>query len=214
MNGSHPAVMREGFPFVGAGVTAALLFALLGWPWAAAAAGVFALFCLWFFRNPPRAIPGEEGAVVSPGDGKVLGVEPVTDPKWISGEALKISVFLNIIDVHVNRTPIAGKVLGVEYRRGKFFNASFDKASLHNEANEICVEDDRGRRVVFRQIAGLVARRIVCYLRPGDEVARGEIMGLIRFGSRVEIVVPAESRIAVKAGDRIKGGNSVVAWLP
>jgi phosphatidylserine decarboxylase len=205
--------MREGFPFIGAGVTAAVVFALLGWPLAAGAAGAFALFCLCFFRNPRREIPTEAGAVVSPGDGKVLGVETVADRKWIGGEARKISVFLNIIDVHVNRTPIAGKILGVDYRHGRFFNASFDKASEANEANEVCVEDERGRRVVFRQIAGLVARRIVCYLRPGDEVARGEIMGLIRFGSRVEIVVPAEARITVKAGDRVRGGNSVVAWL-
>lgn len=206
--------MREGFPFVGGGVVAAVIFALPGYSTLAGIAAGFAIFCLWFFRNPRREIPTDDGAVVSPGDGKVLGVETVDDQKWLGGPARKISVFLNIIDVHVNRTPIAGKILGVEYRHGKFFNASFDKASEANEANEICVEDDCGRRVVFRQIAGLVARRIVCYLRPGDEVGRGEIMGLIRFGSRVEIVVPLDSRIAVKAGDRVRGGSSVMAWLP
>jgi phosphatidylserine decarboxylase len=209
----YPIIMREGWPFVGGALLTALLLAGLGLPLAAGAAGVLALFCLWFFRNPPREIPQGENAVVSPGDGKVLKVEPVRDSQWLRGEATQVSVFLNAFDVHVNRTPIGGKVLATEYREGKFFNASFDKASEHNERNTVCIEDGRGRRVVFRQIAGLVARRIVCYLRPGDEVARGEVMGMIRFGSRVEVVVPREARVAVRAGERVRGGSTVVAWL-
>ncbi|MDP3939112.1 MAG: phosphatidylserine decarboxylase family protein [Deltaproteobacteria bacterium] len=210
----YPIVMREGWPFAGPPLLAAALLAIAGWHVAAAIAAALALFCIWFFRNPRRAVPDEAGAVVSPGDGKVLRVEEVEDPRWIGGRAWKISVFLNIFNVHVNRTPIAGKVLTVEYVKGKFFNASFDKASEANERTEICIEDDRGRKVVFRQIAGLVARRILCYLRPGDAVARGDIMGLIRFGSRVEVVLSADARVSVAAGDHVKGGSTVMAWLP
>jgi phosphatidylserine decarboxylase len=210
----HPIVMREGWPFVGGALLLGVILAGLGGTLSAAAAGLLALFCLWFFRNPSRVIPEAEDAVVSPGDGKVLKVEPVRAVRWIDGEATQVSVFLNVFDVHVNRTPIGGKVLAADYRPGRFFNASFDKASEHNERNTICIEDGRGRRVIFRQIAGLVARRIVCYLRAGDEAARGEVMGLIRFGSRVEIVVPREARIAVRPGERVRGGSTVVAWLP
>ncbi len=210
----YPIVMREGWPFAGPPLLAAAFLAIAGWPGAAALAGALAFFCIWFFRNPRRAIPDEAGAVVSPGDGQVLRVEEVDDLRWIGGRAWKISVFLNIFNVHVNRTPIAGKVLNVEYVKGKFFNASFDKASEANERTEICIEDDRGRKVVFRQIAGLVARRILCYLRPGDAVARGDIMGLIRFGSRVEVVLSADARVSVAAGDQVKGGSTVMAWLP
>jgi phosphatidylserine decarboxylase len=184
---THPPIMREGWPFAGGPLAASVLLAAAGWAGAAAAAALLGAFCLWFFRNPRRALPDEPGAVVSAGDGRVLAVEEVDDPRWPGDRAWKISVFLN---------------------------ASFDKASEANERTEICIEDDRGRRVVFRQIAGLVARRIVCYLRPGDVVSRGQIMGLIRFGSRVELVLPAGARVAVAPGDRVKGGSTVMAWMP
>lgn len=210
----YPKVMPEAWPFVGSAFAATVIFYLLGWTLLATLGVLLTVFCIAFFRNPAREIPREEGAVVSPGDGRVLKVETVQDQRWIGGEAHKVSIFLNIFNVHVNRTPIGGKVLAVEYRSGKFFNASFDKASEHNERTDICIEDDQGRRVAFSQIAGLVARRIVCYLQPGSEVARGQLMGLIRFGSRVEVLLPKEARVAVSAGDRVRGGSTVVAWMP
>ncbi len=205
--------MREGWPFIG---TALALAGLAGWVGFASAATValaLAAFCAWFFRNPDRAIPEADGAIVSAGDGRVLSVEPVEDPEWLQGPATRIAIFLNVFNVHVNRTPIAGKVLAVKYEKGGFVNASLDKAGEHNERNSVCLEDGEGRRVAFRQIAGLIARRIVCYLQPGDAVGRGQIMGLIRFGSRVEILVPRDARVVVKRGDRVRGGSSVVAWF-
>jgi len=214
MKRDFPIVMREGWPFVGSALGLAVFSGALGWRGFSLAAWLTTAFCLWFFRNPPRAIPQKEGAIISPADGKVLRVEAVDDPRWIRGPATKVSVFLNIFDVHVNRTPIGGKVVEVEYRPGKFFVASLDKASQENERNAICIEDIRGRRVAFLQIAGLVARRIVSYLHSGDEVDRGQIMGLIRFGSRVEIFFPRDARVVVRSGDRVRGGSTVVAWLP
>ena len=214
MNRDHPFIMREGWPFIGAALALAAVTGWAGFGAAACVALVLAIFCVWFFRNPERAIPTAEGAIVSAGDGRVLSVEPVEDDAWIQGPAMRIAVFLNVFDVHVNRTPIAGKVLAIRYDKGKFLNASLDKASEGNERNTVCLEDGEGRRVAFHQIAGLIARRIVCYLHPGDVVRRGQIMGLIRFGSRVEILVPREARVAVKKGDRVRGGSTVVAWFP
>jgi len=214
VNRDYPFIVREGWPFIGAALVLAALTGWAGFPVAATVALVLAAFCVWFFRNPERAIPTAEGAIVSAGDGRVLSVEPVEDDAWIQGPATRIAVFLNVFDVHVNRTPIAGKVLAVQYDKGKFLNASLDKASEGNERNTVCLEDGEGRRVTFRQIAGLIARRIVCYLHPGDVVRRGQIMGLIRFGSRVEVIVPREARVAVKKGDRVRGGSTVVAWFP
>jgi len=206
--------MREGRPFVGTALVLALLAGWTGFEVASWVALILAAFCGLFFRNPPRAIPPAEGAIVSAGDGRVLSVDPVEDAEWLQGPATRIAIFLNVFDVHVNRTPIAGKVLAVKYEKGKFVNASLDKASEHNERNSVCLEDGEGRRVAFRQIAGLIARRIVCYLHPGDAVGRGQIMGLIRFGSRVEILVPRDARVVVKQGDRVRGGSTVVAWFP
>ncbi len=214
MKREHPIVMREGWPFVGGAVAAGLVLGALGWG-ALSLVGFFAAaFCAWFFRNPPRVIPVEKGAIVSPGDGKVLAVEAVDDPRWVRGPATKVSVFLNVFDVHVNRTPIGGKVVDVDYRPGKFLVASLDKASEKNERNAVCIEDGEGRRVAFLQIAGLIARRIVSTLRVGDEVERGEVMGLIRFGSRVEVLFPRTARVAVRPGERVRGGSTVVAWFP
>ncbi len=206
--------MREGRPFVGTALVLALLAGWTGFEVASWVALILAAFCGWFFRNPQRAIPSAEGAIVSAGDGRVVAVDPVEDAEWLQGPATRIAIFLNVFDVHVNRTPIAGKVLAMKYEKGKFLNASLDKASQHNERNSVCLEDGEGRRVAFSQIAGLIARRIVCYLRPGDVVQRGQIMGLIRFGSRVEILVPWDARVVVKKGDRVRGGSTVVAWFP
>ncbi len=163
---------------------------------------IVAAFCLWFFRDPDRRIPSGPVAV-SPADGKVVLVRP-------EGPLTRVSIFLNIFDVHVNRTPIAGRVSEVKYHPGRFLVASRDEASADNEQNTMTVEGD-GTRVVFSQIAGLIARRIVCYKRPGDAVKTGERIGLIKFGSRMDVLLGPEWKIEVRTGERVKAGASVLA---
>ncbi|MBI4877902.1 MAG: phosphatidylserine decarboxylase [Acidobacteria bacterium] len=163
---------------------------------------ILALFCLWFFRDPERVIPSGPVAV-SPADGKVVLVRP-------EGDLTRVSIFLNIFDVHVNRAPIAGRVTEVRYRPGKFLVASREEATSDNEQNVMTVEGD-GTRVVFSQIAGLIARRIVCYKRPGDAVRTGERIGLIKFGSRMDVLLGPEWKIEVRPGQRVEAGASVLA---
>lgn len=165
---------------------------------------ILAAFCLYFFRDPDRIVPSGRVAV-SPADGKVVAIaaDSPTDTR--------ISIFLNIFDVHVNRSPIAGKIAAVEYRRGKFLVASRDMASVQNEQNVVTVEGQDGVRVVFKQIAGLIARRIVFTKRPGDTVAAGERVGLIKFGSRVDVLLGPEWEIAVQRGERVSAGSGVLA---
>lgn len=178
----------------------------VGWllsPYAALPLFVLALFCLYFFRDPDREIP--EGPVaVSPADGRVVAIRP------LSPSATRISIFLNVFDVHVNRAPIGGRIADVEYRRGQFLVASKETASAENEQNTVTVEGE-GTRVVFSQIAGLIARRIVFYKRKGDTVSTGERVGLIKFGSRVDVVFGPEWDIAVQTGQRVSAGSSVLA---
>ncbi len=188
---------------------AAVVWWLAAWPWALAPLLV-AGFMLWFFRDPERQIPQAAGAVVSPADGKVTAVQQVE----IAGVARsRISIFLSVFDVHVNRSPIAGVIKTVEYRRGKFRNAMGAASAEQNEQNVVTVEG-AGQTVVFKQIAGLLARRIVFDKKPGERVERGERVGLIKFGSRVDVVLPAEARLQVKIGDRVAGGSSTLAYLP
>lgn len=164
---------------------------------------LLALFCLYFFRDPEREIPSGKVAV-SPADGKVVAVRQ-EGPKQ-----RRISIFLNIFDVHVNRSPVAGKVVGVEYHRGKFLVASKEEASTENEMNTVTVEGD-GSRVVFKQIAGLIARRIVCWKKVGDTISTGERFGLIKFGSRMDIILGPEWDIQVREGERVSAGSTVLA---
>jgi phosphatidylserine decarboxylase len=170
---------------------------------------VLAAFFLWFFRDPEREIPDTRGAVVSPADGKVTDVSTV----MLDGvPRARISIFLSVFDVHVNRSPIAGTVRDVRYRRGKFLNAMSEVSADQNEQNVVTVEGE-GQTVVFKQIAGLLARRIVFTKKVGDRLERGERVGLIKFGSRTDVLVDLGSRLAVKKGDRVKGGSSVLAYL-
>ena len=191
-----------GFYYAGAllAVAAAVTF-FLGWPWAVPLI-ILAAFCLYFFRDPEREIPA--GAVaVSPADGKVVVVKE-------ENGGHRISIFLNVFDVHVNRTPIPGRIVDIQYKEGEFLVASKEDASHSNEQNIITVEGE-GSRVVFKQIAGLIARRIVCYKKPGDSLAPGERVGLIKFGSRVDVQLGMEWQIAVKVGERVAAGSSVIA---
>ncbi|MFY9559633.1 MAG: phosphatidylserine decarboxylase [Terriglobales bacterium] len=203
-------MVRDGY-FYGAGCVlgAAVLAWLTAWPYAIPVILLGAFFLL-FFRDPERAIPQEAGAVVSPADGKVTDVSVVT----VSGTPRKrISIFLSVFDVHVNRSPIAGVIRDVRYQRGKFLNAMGANSAAENEQNIVTVEGE-GHTVVFKQIAGLLARRIVFDRRVGDHVARGERIGLIKFGSRVDVLLDRNAGIQVKPGDRVKGGASVLALLP
>ena len=170
---------------------------------------LLAVFFLWFFRDPERVIPDSVGAVVSPGDGKVTDVSSVL----VDGMArTRISIFLSVFDVHVNRSPVAGVIREVRYQKGKFLNAMNPASAEHNEQNAVTVEGD-GQTVVFKQIAGLLARRIVFDKNVGDPVRRGERVGLIKFGSRVDVLLDASADLQIKVGDRVKGGSSVLAYL-
>jgi phosphatidylserine decarboxylase len=186
--------------------------ALLGWltsPAWAIVPVLLAFFFLWFFRDPERAIPDEAGAVVSPGDGKVTYVAAVTVGNQ---QQMRISIFLSVFNVHVNRSPIAGVIREIRYQRGKFLNAMNVTSAEQNEQNIVTVEGD-GQIVVFKQIAGLLARRIVFHPKVGDRLERGQRVGLIKFGSRVDVLFDASARVNVKVGDRVKGGASVLGYL-
>ena len=171
---------------------------------------VLAVFFLWFFRDPSRTVPQEKGQIVSPGDGLV------TEAEWIetvSGSRLRLSIFLNVFDVHVNRAPIGGVVKVCEFRKGEFMNAMKPESVVNNEQTLITI-DAGAYEVSFKQIAGLLARRIVCNLKVGDRVERGQRIGLIKFGSRVDVLMPASANLKVKTGSRVKGGSTVIAVLP
>jgi phosphatidylserine decarboxylase len=180
-----------------------LLVGFLSHPLAGIPFYILCLFCLWFFRDPERVIPTGPVAV-SPADGKVVLIRPEADGRT------RLAIFLNVFDVHVNRTPISGKIKKIQYRHGKFLVASHDEASLENEQNTLVVEGD-GTTVEFSQIAGLIARRIVCYKQLGDEVKAGERIGLIKFGSRVDILFGPEWKLEVAVGQRVAAGSSIIA---
>lgn len=206
-------IVKEGWPFVGGLGGAALLFGLVGWTIPTALAGGFTLFTAWFFRNPSRTIPQQPNVVVSPGDGKVIAIEEEFEPRYLKEKSIRITVFLNVFDVHVNRMPCAGTVEGISYQPGQFLVASKPEATLHNEQNAVMLRTASGAKVLCVQVAGLIARRIVCWVEQGDWVERGERYGLIRFGSRMDTFVPLGSKICVAVGDRVKGGETIVGEL-
>lgn len=178
----------------------------------AALLALLTLFSLYFFRDPERTAQAGDKLVVCPADGRILGIEQVEEDEFLKGPADKLSIFMNVFDVHVNRAPLAGIIGYKQYRPGKFLNASFDKASLDNEAMTIGIESEAHGKILVRQIAGLIARRIVCRVAPGDSIGRGERFGLIRFGSRVEVYVPAgKVNWKVQAGDIVRAGETILA---
>jgi phosphatidylserine decarboxylase len=203
-------MVRDGI-YYGAGFFAAA--ALLGWlmnPWWAIVPALVGCFLLWFFRDPGRRIPAEPGVIVSPADGKVTDVSLCK----VNGEPrIRVSIFLNVFDVHVNRSPIAGVIRKVEYRKGKFLNAMGEACAEENEQNIVTV-DGEGQTVVFKQIAGLLARRIVFTKKIGDALSRGERIGMIKFGSRTDVLLAPEAEIKVEVGDRVKGGSSILGHFP
>ena len=202
-------MVRDGYFYALPLIAAGLLIGWLTHPAWAIIPFLLAAFFLWFFRDPERAIPADESALVSPADGKVTEISPVT----LGSEKLwRISIFLSVFDVHVNRTPIAGVVRDVRYQRGKFLDARSKDCADQNEQNIVTVEGD-GQTVIFKQIAGLLARRIVFHPKVGDRLERGQRVGLIKFGSRTDVLFDSSARVAVKVGDRVKGGASVLAHV-
>lgn len=204
-------MVRDGYYYAAPLIAAAVLLGWLTRPAWAIIPCLLALFFLWFFRDPERSIPADAGAVVSPGDGKVTDVSTVS----VGNQKLtRLSIFLSVFDVHVNRSPIAGVIRDVRYQRGQYLNAMNKTSAELNEQNIVTVESDGDRqKVVFKQIAGLLARRIVFYPKVGDRLERGQRVGLIKFGSRVDVVLDSSARVNVKIGDRVKGGASVLAYL-
>jgi phosphatidylserine decarboxylase len=206
-------IARPGLPFIGAASFITAVFALLGMQWPAIF-GLVATLCICaFFRDPDRVIPAEEGAVVSPADGKVIICENVGQSDLYGGECLKISIFMSVFNVHVNRMVYDGTITDVNYYPGKFFSANLDKASRENEHNALTLEGPGGHRMVVVQIAGLVARRIVCGVQPGTTLVRGERFGMICFGSRLDVYLPPEAKASVTVGDKVAAGTSILGYL-
>jgi phosphatidylserine decarboxylase len=207
----HPIIAREGWPFLLLALVVAVIATTLlgGWSWPF---WLVALFVLQFFRDPPRVVPRQANAVLSPADGRIVVVEKAQDP-YAGREALKISVFMNVFNVHSNRSPVDGTITKVEYFPGKFVNADLDKASTENERNAVVVSADSGAVVTFVQVAGLIARRILCYVNVGDRLARGQRYGFIRFGSRVDVYLPLSARPNVAVGDKVWATETILAEL-
>jgi phosphatidylserine decarboxylase len=214
-------IAREGLPFIliGLAVTTVLAWASLIWDnwWLlslAALLSLLTLFTLFFFRDPPRHIHTDSNQLLSPADGRILSIETVKNHSYLGDDALKISIFLSILDVHINRIPATGRIDFVRYNFGRFFPAFKDKASELNEHTEIGMTTGIGHRILFKQIAGIIARRIACKVQQGDAVVAGARFGMIRFGSRVELFVPVDSELLAKEGDHVKGGLTVLGVLP
>jgi len=208
-------IAPEGVPFVLAGAVLALAGSLW-WPRSlpvSLALVLLTVFVAWFFRNPDRTPSSMPGSVISPADGTIVYSGDCPPGRYIAEPGKKVSVFMSIFDVHVNRAPVSGKVLSVQYHPGTFHVASVDKASLENEQNGVRIGTEDGREVAYVQIAGLVARRVVCDLAEGDRVRQGQRVGMIRFGSRVDILMPASTEIRVRKGDQVRAGETVVGVL-
>ncbi len=207
----HPLLAREGWGHIGYALSAALAASwIIGW-WSLPF-WVIVVFVLQFFRDPPRAIPQEPGLLVCPADGRVIAVDEVEDP-YLKRPARRISIFMNVFNVHSNRMPLAGEIRDRWYHPGSFVNAALDKAARENERNALWVRSDDGQDFVVVQVAGLIARRILCYVRPGDRVGRGDRYGFIRFGSRVDVYMPLTAQPAVSIGDKVRSGSQVLARL-
>ena len=206
----HPIIAREGWALVALALAVALVLTYTG-PWLVAALAWLGLvFIVQFFRDPPRTVPRDPNAVLSPADGKIVRVEQARDP-YLERDALKISVFMNVFNVHSNRSPVDGNVVAVWYHAGSFLNAALDKASVENERNALHLRSPEGRDVTCVQVAGLIARRILCYAKPGDALARGQRFGFIRFGSRVDVYLSPDARPKVGVGDAVFATETILA---
>ena len=203
-------VVRERLPFLIGVTLLTVAAAFLKMAWLTVAVAALAIQTFWFFRDPDRVIPTDEGLIVSPADGKIIEVTEAKEERFLKDRAIKVSIFLNLFDVHVNRIPCSGRIRGIHYQPGKFLAANKDLASTENEQNAILLETPSGAKLVFVQVAGLVARRILCWVKEGDAVERGFRFGMIRFGSRTDLFLPLGTEIKVKLGQKVKGGSSII----
>jgi phosphatidylserine decarboxylase len=208
----HPFIAREGWPFVLIALALALLAGFFAGWWWSVPVWLLAVFILQFFRDPPRNVPDDPRAVLSAADGRVVEVSRAQDP-YVKRDALKVSVFMNVFNVHSNRSPVDGVVKERWYFPGAFVNAALDKASLQNERNALWLRTREGQDVTCVQVAGLIARRILCYVGAGAELERGQRFGFIRFGSRVDVYLPLDAQVNAAIGDKVYAAESVLAWL-
>lgn len=207
-------VAREGIPFIIIGTGLTSIFLILNWKFLASPLAVLTLLIIYFFRDPDRTLINEKRAVLTPADGKVISIEKLNNTdNLLKAPAIKISIFMSIFNAHINRIPIRGKIAQLSYHPGKFFSANRDKASLYNEHNIVTLETDQRKKIVLVQIAGLIARRIVCWVKKGDLVETGQRFGLIRFGSRLEVYLPSDTTLMVKKGEKVKAGQTVIGYI-
>ena len=208
----HPILAREGWPFIALSIGLAILVTWGFGPGWSVPFWIVAVFVVQFFRDPARPVPTQPNAVLSPADGRVIVIASARDP-YAGRDALKISVFMNVFNVHSNRAPVDGTIERTEYFAGKFFNADLDKASEHNERNALLIRTPQGALVTCVQVAGLIARRVLCHVRSGESLARGQRFGFIRFGSRVDIYLPPDARPLVAIGERVSATTTVLAEI-
>jgi len=206
-------VAQEGYPFIALFAFITLIMALLGLPGPALTALLLTVFSLYFFRDPVRIPPDEENTIICPADGTIILISEVTDERFFSGPCMKISIFMNVFNVHVNRIPLAATVEKIRFKPGKFYSADKSKAALHNEYCALFLKSSAGSPVTVVQVAGLIARRIVCRAEPGDMVRAGERYGLIRFGSRVDLYMPPGTQPSVSVKDKVRAGETVLARI-
>jgi phosphatidylserine decarboxylase len=206
----HPILAREGWPHIAIAIAVMLVLAWIGGVLGWIVGIALVAFVVQFFRDPPREIPTQPDAILSPADGRIVAVGPARDP-WLERDALRISVFMNVFNVHSNRSPVDGEVRNAWYHPGAFVNAALDKASTENERNALHLRTREGRDVTCVQVAGLIARRILCYVKPGDTLARGQRYGFIRFGSRVDVYLPPDAHPRAAIGDVVHATESILA---
>lgn len=207
-------IAREGIPFVLIGIGLTCVFLILDLLVLAIPFAMLTSFIIFFFRDPERNLVNREKAVLTPADGKIIAIEKLTSgDNRFTDTAVKLSIFMSLFNAHINRIPIGGRISQLTYHPGKFFSANLDKASLHNESNMVMLETDNREKIVFVQVAGLIARRIVCWVKAGDYVRAGQRFGLIRFGSRLEVYLPPDSTITVRKGEKVKAGQTVIGYL-
>ena len=207
-------IAKEGYPFILFAFFVTVVLAFLGYDILTLVSLVIAAFVLNFFRDPERIVPEDQDAIVSPADGKVIIIDKVFDDRFINEQAYKVSIFMNIFNVHVNRVPFPGKVSRIQYSAGKFYSADSDKAALENEYCAVVLTTDANKKMAFVQMAGLIARRIVCWAEKDDTLKRGQRFGLIRFGSRVDLYLPLDTQLEVTVGQKIVAGESIIGYLP
>lgn len=206
-------VAKEGYPFIAFSSLVTVVIAILGYAFFAFLSLFLTAFILYFFRDPERVSPEEDDAIVSPADGKIILIEKIFDDKYVKEHVHKISIFMNVFNVHVNRFPFPGVIKQVSYSPGSFYSANTERGALENEACAVIVDINSERRLAVVQVAGLIARRIVCWATKGDKLDRGQRFGLIRFGSRVDLYLPLQAHLEVKKGQKVKAGETILGYL-